>query len=50
MFYNKVLHCYDLSLNAMNENNISFAKTVLKIENEVDMLEKSYKNKQDGKV
>ena len=43
--YNKVLHCYDLSLNAMNENNISFAKTVLKIENEVDMLEKAYKNK-----
>ena len=43
--YNKVLHCYDLSLNAMNENNISFAKTVLKIENEVDMLEKTYKNK-----
>ena len=43
--YNKVLECYNLSLNAMKENNTSVAKNVLKLESEVDMLEKAYKNK-----
>ena len=42
--YNKVLECYNLSLNAMKENNTSVAKNVLKLESEVDMLEKAYKN------
>ncbi len=43
--YNKVLKCYELALNAMTDNNIDFANEVLKIENEIDMLEKAYKNK-----
>lgn len=43
--YNKVLECYNLSLNAMKENNTSVSKNVLKLESEVDMLEKAYKNK-----
>lgn len=41
--YNKVLECYNLSLNAMKENNTSVSKNVLKLESEVDMLEKAYK-------
>lgn len=43
--YNKVLECYNLSLNAMKENNVSIAEHVLKIEGEIDILEKAYKNK-----
>lgn len=43
--YNKVLECYNLALNAMKDNNTNVAKDVLKLESEVDMLEKAYKNK-----
>ena len=48
--YHKVLECYKLSLNAMKENNISFAGDVLKLEDEIDMLEKAYKNKHMARI
>ena len=39
--YNKVLEAITLSLDAMKENNTNFANNALKIENEVDMLDKA---------
>ena len=43
--YNKVLEAYTLSLEAMKQSNINFANDVLKIEEEVDALDKLYRAK-----
>lgn len=42
--YEKVLKAYTLSLDAMKQNNISLAKDVLKIEDEVNALDKLYRS------
>lgn len=43
--YNKVLEAYTLSLEAMKQSNTTFANDVLKIEEEVDALDKLYRAK-----
>lgn len=43
--YNKVLESYTLSLEAMKQSNTNFANDVLKIEEEVDALDKLYRAK-----
>lgn len=42
--YEKVLKAYTLSLDAMKQNNIALAKDVLKIEDEVNALDKLYRS------
>lgn len=42
--YEKVLKAYTLSLDAMKQNNIDLAKDVLKIEDEVNALDKLYRS------
>ena len=48
--YNKVLECYELSLSSMKNNDVNMANNVLKLEYEVDMLEKTYKNRHMERV
>ncbi len=43
--YNKVLDAYTLSLDAMKQNSVKFANDVLRIEDEVDALDKLYRAK-----
>ncbi|CEN21306.1 Na/Pi cotransporter family protein [Paraclostridium sordellii] len=43
--YSKVLDAYELSLDAMKQNNSNLANDVLKIEDEVDALDKLYRAK-----
>ncbi|MDU6249322.1 MAG: PhoU domain-containing protein, partial [Paeniclostridium sordellii] len=43
--YSKVLDAYELSLDAMKQNNSTLANDVLKIEDEVDALDKLYRAK-----
>ena len=43
--YSKVLDAYTLSLEAMKQNSVNFANDVLKIEDEVDALDKLYRAK-----
>ena len=43
--YNKVLDAYTLALDAMKQNSVKFANDVLRIEDEVDALDKLYRAK-----
>ena len=42
--YNKTLESYDLSLEAMKQNDMSIANNAIELEEDVDELDKAYRN------